>query len=113
MDRYASCTRGFRQLSKAWYGEANLKTGKIVDNFTIGFYDSDGGTPGEFSVDFVVLDEKIVPNLMVFNDSWGALWQFQDMLKAMADVDGQIVSPDQFCEILESIGIKNMTETER
>lgn len=111
-DKHADCTRGFTQLSKAWYADANLKNSKYTDEVTAGFYHKDGGTTGEFTIRWQELCGKSVPELTAFDDGWHALFDFGDMLESMADADDKNVSADEFCLMLEHHGIKNMTKTE-
>lgn len=106
------CKRGFTQLSRAWYGPANLVNSKYVDKMNIGFYCEDGGTTGEFTIVWERLAGKIIPRLMAYDDGWNALFNFGDMLESMADIDGENVSPDEFCKLLVAIGIEDMTKTE-
>ena len=106
------CERGFTQLSKAWYGPANLTNPKMLDSIMVGFYAPEGDTSGEFEIVWEKLSSGWAPRLNAFDDGWSALFNFGDMLESMADIDGKNVDPDEFASLLEELGIKNMTPTE-
>lgn len=115
MNKHEGCTRGYRHLSKSWHGPYTLAHSKrnLVDEIMIGMYDvEEGGTTGEFSVEWNRLGDRVVPQLKVYDDAWDALLEFQDMLEAMKLHDDKTISPDEFCDILEDCDIINMTSTE-
>lgn len=106
--------RQFIQSSKAWYGCGNLTPGdSLKDVVTIGFYSHDGGTSGEFEIEWIELCGNIVPRLKAWDDGWSALYHFNDMLKVMASIDSENISVDDFCTRLEELGIENATPTSR
>jgi hypothetical protein len=111
MKDHSGCERGFHHVSKAWYGATALRDAVEADEVMVGFYHPEGGTTGEFGVRWIPLDGDIVPKLEVFDDAWHALYQFQDLLKALAETDKENITPTQFCELLLSIGIKDLTAT--
>lgn len=105
--------RQFVHLSRAWYGDVNLKLeSDVVDRINVGFYHQDGGTTGEFTFAWEKLAGRIVPRLHAFDDGWRALHGFSDLIEAMAKVDGQNISPDEFCKLLVSLGIQDVTPEE-
>lgn len=112
---YSSCVRGFHWVSRAWYGSASLMNElKVVDSITIGFYDvDDGGTIGEFSINWEKLGGETVLRLDAFNDSWGTFAHFADLLGAMAKIDEVNVTPEKFVEILTSFNIADLTKYTR
>lgn len=113
MKDHTECKRGFTQLSKAWYGPASMERSTNIDEVTIGFYCPDDGTTGEFRVVWEKLAGRITPCLMAFDDGWNALFNFGDMLESMADIDGENISPDDFCKLLVALDIENLTLVER
>lgn len=113
MKDHTECKRQFTRLSRAWYASANLPEGGKVEIVTIGFYHPDGGTTGEFQVSWEHLGGKLTPRLCAFDDSWNALFNFGDMLESMADIDGEDISPDEFCQLLIALGIEDATPTEQ
>ena len=114
MKKHEGCERGFHQASKSWYGKIALgefKNKEVLDTFSIGFYAPDGGTTGEFVVEWTELTAgQWVPQLQAFDDGWDALFNFQDMLKLMADADDKNISPDDFRKLLLSCGIVDLTK---
>lgn len=100
--------RGFIILSEAYYGSVCMRD-DTVDEITLGMYCPDGGTSGEFCVQWEKLGDTFLPQLRAWEDSWSALHQFGDMLQWMASVDGKNVSPQEFAEALRDLGITDMT----
>lgn len=107
-------------LSEAWYGDANLRPLphpeikpylRKVDNVQFGFYSPDGGTSGEMGMNWYVLegDKSAVPCLECWDDAWHALFQFKDVLMAMAHFDAQDITPKDFCQILDHCGFVDAT----
>lgn len=113
MQDHTDCKRGFTQLSKAWYGKANLTSDDIQDEIMIGMYHPEGGTTGEFSITWKELAGEFTPVLKSFEDSWSALWIFKDVLEKLAELDSTNPTADQIATLLESLGIENMTQTTR
>lgn len=105
--------KGFTHLSRAWYGEANLKNADYIDAIYFGLYAKDGGTTGEMCVKWVVLNGEVTPMLTVFNDAWGALSQFKDLIDLLGKHNDENSTPQQFCEYLIECGFVDMTETTR
>lgn len=112
MKDHTNCKRQFTQLSRAWYADANLPQGNKVEIITIGFYDPEGGTTGEFEVSWQKVGGRLTPKLTSFDDSWNALFNFSDMLEAMADIDSEDISPEDFCKLLLELGIEDATKEE-
>ena len=113
MKDHRECVRGFTQLSKAWYADANLRGDEVKDELMIGFYHPQGGTTGEFGIRWEWLSGKYTPKLTSYDDSWSALFEFRDVLEKLAEIDGEDREPDEVVAILEACGIKNMTQTVR
>ena len=105
--------RGFYHLAEAWYADANLTNRRdgMIDEVMIGFYGPKGdqGTSGEFSVKWEHLGGKLTPQLCIYDDGWGALSYFSDLLAEMAKLDSESPSPLEFCELLKRLGIKDLT----
>ena len=110
MKIHTGCKRQFMQLSRSWYGSSFLPSGNKVEIINIGFYHPDGGTTGEFEVSWTNVAGVESPKLCAFDDSWNALYQFVDMLELMAEIDGDNISPNEFCEMLISLGIEDATQ---
>jgi len=111
MKHHIGLKRGFHHLSAAWYGPANLACDReCVDNVMVGFYHPEGGTSGEFCVSWERLGGKVTPVLRAYDDSWSALHQFSDVLAKMAEHDSEDMTPQAFCELLNSCGVEDMTQ---
>ncbi|MFK5948104.1 MAG: hypothetical protein QM500_04970 [Methylococcales bacterium] len=105
----ASYNRGFFQLSKAWNGFPQIDKNKLHEELLIGLYDSEGNTTGQFKVRWTLLEGKVFPKFSAWNDGWKALSHFQDMLSSMEDIKYKYCTPEEFCKMLISHGIKDMT----
>lgn len=112
----------FVLLSEAWYGDANLKPPtrpnpkpylRHVDSVTFGYYSPDGGTSGEMSVNWYVLEEEDKPPaacLECWDDGWHALSTFKDVLAMLAlFADKRAVTPQMFCALLIDCGFIDAT----
>jgi len=111
MNKHDGCKRRFVHLARAWYGEANgiFNSGEPGDSISIGFDHPDGGSTGEFSIEWMWVGRDICPQLKVFDDGWDALWEFRDALEKMAALDGTNPGPEIICKLLESCGIEDTT----
>ena len=107
--KHDDCIRGFTILSEAYYAKACQQKGTL-DEIMVGMYHPDCGTTGEFGIRWKLVGNEASPRLEVFNDAWDALQQFGDLLKWMASVDGQRISPQEFAEALRGMGIIDRTE---
>jgi len=56
-------------------------------------------------------DNKGSAKLEAFYDSWEALSEFSDVISKMGMGSGKNISPEQFCDILLSLGFVDRTET--
>lgn len=101
--------RAFYQLSRAWYAPHTRKFDKYLDEIMIGFYSPDGGTSGEFCMRWYDLGKYIAPKLEAFDDSWHAFAQCSDLIAALAERDGQNITPSQCCDLLLSLGFVDRT----
>lgn len=111
MTDHNGCKRAYIRSSKAYY--SNVLDGEI--SIMVGMYHRDGGTSGEFEIEWEKLteDKPLVARLKAFEDSWSALWLFKDMLEQMAEVDSKEIQEPEFCTLLDSLGIIDITEYER
>jgi hypothetical protein len=109
--------KGFYHLSRAWYGKPSLdamnKVG-VVDEVMFGYFSLDGGTSGEMSMRWMEVGNEIVPRLEVFDDGWSALARLKDsVIDKLGEVDSERITPEEFCEMLEECGFKDLTPTEQ
>jgi hypothetical protein len=112
MADHSECKRQFRHLSRAWYGKEVLRDSKAVDEIMIGFYHPEGGSTGEFVIEWISMAGTLTPRLKAFDDSWSALWEFRDLLEIMAVHDGEDLTPEAMCGVLAGCGISDATATE-
>ncbi len=72
---------------------------------SLGYDHEDGGTVGEFVIRWKSLGDKEVPQLRVFDDAWGVLFErFQDLLELLSTLDDQGVTPDDLAEKILALG---------
>lgn len=103
--------RQYSQLSRAWYSTPeSLKERGITERFMIGFYSTEGGTSGEFQVRWEMLGNKLTPKLCAYDDSWSALYHFNDLQEEMSKVDDQDITSQRFRAILDGLGIEDITQ---
>lgn len=109
-NKYKNMTKGFTQLSKTWYGDANLKCLNVIDEVTFGFYSKEGGISGEITVDWENLCGKVIPKIEIFSDAWVILTQFFDLINLLGEHDSEDPSPEEFCKYLLKCGFIDMSE---
>ena len=63
-----------------------------------------GGTHGEMCIHWEELSGELVPQLKCYNDGFGVLSTFHDVLDKLAEWDDYNFTPDEFVELLESLG---------
>ncbi|MCY8737528.1 hypothetical protein MOD71_18655 [Bacillus haynesii] len=101
--------KGFYHLADSWYRE-ELKNAPYVDVITIGLYEDDNGTDGEFEIKWSKLNNEIVAHLEAFNDSWVALNQCLDLIQSLKDAKN--ITPDECVKLLLKLGYKDYTNRE-
>ena len=104
----SNLNRTFIQLSKAWYGKA-ASLPNTLDQISLKVE----GANGEVTIEWVSTGENWAPQIRAFNDSWTELLQFTDLLEALAKHNGRYQTPDQVAELIEGLGITNITPTEQ
>lgn len=106
--KFEGAIRGYHRYSKAWYAQIGKIEVQIVlyAPFVDGKQD---GCFGEFCIEWITIGRKLTPRLRCFDDAWAALLEFSDLLEEMANVDGEDISEDAFCKILDRLGIEDMT----
>jgi len=98
--------RGFYHLSEAWYGPANLSSGRSEDEVTFGFYCPEGGTSGEMSMKW----DSMGACLRVWHDAWHTLVRFSSVVVALGEVEEKpTITPKEFCALLLRLGFQDMT----
>lgn len=113
MSKHDGDYKGFVQLSRAWYGDANLTNkSEVKDRVTFGFYSIDGGTSGEISVEWIDLNDKFVPKIEIFSDAWSALSYMHNLIDLLGKHDNEDSTPEEFCKYLLQCGFKDRTPEE-
>lgn len=116
-DRHAGNVRGFHNHGAAWYAASMGGTDPMV---SIGFYHPQGGSSGEFSIEWIELAGRREPRLQVFDDAWDALQHFGDVLARLAALDVRRPKPwlpppppatvEQICKLLLECGLQDLTQ---
>lgn len=99
---------------RAWRGDSIRHKPGWCHEISFGYYAPEGGTSGEMSMVWYDLSgDAPAPRLEVFDDGWHALYCFQDVLEKLGELDGTLISPEEFCRLLESCGFKDRTPYRR
>lgn len=100
--------KGFSIPGKSWYADA---IGEKKEYIIIGMYTEDGGTQGEFRIEW----EKLGIRLKAYNDSWETLSQMPESINLLAKIQrsGNEPSIEEFADLLKSLGYIDRTEYER
>lgn len=110
MNTHEGCKRAYIRSSKAYYAQfLPRETEKVM----VGMYHPEGGTSGEFQFEWVILNGKGCARLKAFEDSWSALWLFKDLLEKMSEIDSEEIQEPEFCQLLDSLGIVDITEYQK
>lgn len=110
MTNHDGCKRAYIRSSKAHYSAYLPKENIRV---MVGMYHPEGGTSGEFEFEWVILNGKGCARLKAFEDSWSALWLFKDLLEKMSEIDSEEIQEPEFCQLLDSLGVIDITEYEK
>jgi hypothetical protein len=112
--KHEGAIRAYYHLKEAWYAEAILKDRDFVDEVMFGYYHPyGGGTSGEIAMRWMDLGGHVSPQLQCFNDAWSALAHMQDVIDALAKLDGVDITATRFCQLLDECGFKDMTLREQ
>jgi hypothetical protein len=107
--------RSFIHLKEAWYSGANLnnRTDKLVDDVMLTCIDENDQQLGEFVVAWYDLGSGKEPaaKLEIFDDAWGSIKYFDDVLWAMFrhGVNSKSITAEQFCSYLLECGLVDET----
>lgn len=107
--------RGYYHFMGSYYAESIAKamerSGGEADYVMVGMYFPEGGTEGEFK--FVEDHHTGSVKLEVFSDGLGALLEFSDVVKSVAERTARgSLSLTDLCKMMESMGIVDMTDRE-
>jgi hypothetical protein len=101
--------RSFTHYSESYYAKSIPLTNGVVDDVYFGLSCGGGGTHGEMKMEWTELGGSMVPQLRVYDDGWGVLASFSDLLAEMAKVENDNITPKEFCEMLLRCGFKDCT----
>lgn len=109
MTDHTGCKRGFYHTGAAWYGKTALASGPEQDVITMGLYHPEGGSTGEFGIEWLPLAGQVWPQLHAWDDAWSALHLFADVLAKLAEMNGKSPTPADVCAVLLACGVEDMT----
>ena len=107
---HTGCKRGFIWTSQAYYCKSALAARDVIDNIMIGMYHPEGGTTGEFSIEWTKLGGRDCAQLKAYDDSWSALQLFADVLVKLAEHDDASITPAQVADLLLACGVVDLTK---
>jgi hypothetical protein len=112
----------YRVLSRAWYGEANLRAraDSVVDEVNFGAFLPDGSCEWEASFEWLALGGGRRPpavQLRAFDEAWEGC-SFSGVFRAVGTAferDGQVISPAvaDIALLLESLGFRDVTPVQQ
>lgn len=108
---HRGCVKGFHWYSRHWHSKGQPTDSRIKDRLCIGFYPKEGGTTGEFMIEWEDIGPYVAPRLKAFDDSWHALSQMPELLQLMANWDGEHKRPEELSKALVDLGFTDLTET--
>lgn len=100
--------RAFIVTGEAWYASACLKPG--TQEVMIGDYPEEGGTCGEFVIQFEELSGRMVPRLKAYDDSWAMLGYCHDLIDALAKFDDKKMTVQDLVTVLKDLGFVDTTQ---
>lgn len=110
MNEKEKMERGYYVVNEEWTASY---LNREINEIMFGMYCPEGGTGGEMAMRWHVFGENSVPCLEAFDDSWHVLASFSDVTAELGKVDNQNISQKQFCELLNKLGFKDMTQREK
>lgn len=113
MKNHKGDIKGYVHLKRTWYGQSFIIEGDIVDEVAFGFYSLEGGTGGEIRMRWEKLGGDIVSRLSVYSDGWHVLWELRDVIEKLVAIDGEDITPEEFCKILDKCGFQDQTPVKR
>lgn len=102
--------RSFSHHNESYYAKSLPLSQGVVDDIYFGLSCGGGGTHGEMKMEWTELGGRSVPQLKVYDDAWGVLASFTDLLTEMASVTDDNITPKEFCEMLIRCGFKDTTQ---
>lgn len=97
--------KGFHVSHKAWY-----KNIISTPSISIGMYQDDGSTTGEFSISWEELGGELVPRINMYDDAWDLFKTMAELFSALPEMNDTKPSPDGVIKLLKSLGYKDLTK---
>lgn len=101
--------KSYVQLTKAWYGDDNLKLSKgLIDEVCV-FIDDE---TDEIVISWKWLNNSISCEILMFDSSWSAFKKCPELFLALAELKNEDSSPepDDVCAVLKKLGFKDKTQ---
>ena len=109
MSKYKVHKRAYIRLSKLSYAKQILGSTKRV---MVGMCAPNGIMSNSFTFEWVELNGENYVMLQAFEDAWSDLWLFNDLLEKMAKIDSNGIQETEFCQLLDSLGIMDVTQNQ-
>jgi hypothetical protein len=103
--------KGFSHFNEAWY-QHSARLPDVIDSVSIGWYYDGGGCDSEFNIQWKELGGKPVPQLQMFDDSWECFKSMPKLFAALAAKHDKDINPAELCELLLSLGFRDITDRE-
>jgi hypothetical protein len=109
--------RGYTVCTETWHAPASwLADDGEVDRLMVGRYSTDGkGCDAEFRVSWFQFDpdQPALLRLQLFEGAFQELvWRMNDLMEALALVDGRRISRPEFTALLDKLGFTDLTARE-
>ena len=100
-------TLKFTHFKRAWYAATVPLEARVVDSISI------VSDTAELTIQWIDLGREVCPKIEAFNDAWSLLFSHPDLLEALSELTNKCPTPEQICDILISLGHKDVTPTEQ
>jgi hypothetical protein len=109
-----SAPKGFSWHSQTWYGPTQPIESGAVDMLNIGFYPIEGGTTGEFMIQWFESGfyNRNVPRLMAHSDGWQTLADMTELIQLLATIGKDFPAPQEVVDGLLALGFRDTTQRE-
>lgn len=109
MKNSPALTRKFICSQEAWYARIPSDA-HLYKQAEVMIHVEAGGVDGEFAIRWKQVGGAASPRLEMYDDAWAVLPHVSDLLQEMAKLNDQNVTPQAFCSLLKSLGMKDATE---
>ncbi len=109
--------KGFHWGTRAYYHMPQNQKPDYIDDLSLGIYHSEGGTSGEFTIEWITLDRNVASRLKAFDDSWHVMPLMPELFTLMAQVSSDSSTPaystEDFTKRLLEKGWRDLTRYAR